>query len=235
LGLNGLPIQAESAVVFQGGVCANTCVMPIVTLIQEFEEGECYNFWDAIQNVNQNFGWLNWTWNNEGACKASAVCLEGNLNPDTCNSGRIKVDGWVANDGGVSNSVNVRNWLDYYIDNGIPFTVIIYDIAGCNWESPPCHIPPSDKCGCKETGDGSPDNPAGWGYHVVGFAKFQPTGYFLASGKKGGNAYGDDGSTCVGPEETGGNRITGVFIDWVEGEVGNCTPVGNITAPRVTK
>ena len=221
LGQDGFAISAESAVVFEGA-CAHNCVMPIAALTETFQFDECYNIYDGAEPGS--FGWLNWQFGHEGdTCKCSAVCLEDNLDPLTCNSGRLEVGDWVASDSGISNKVQIRDRLEYYIDNDEPFTIIIYDITGCM----------SDKCDeCASWQSGAK---RGFAYHVVGFAEFQLIGYSLATGGGAGQAYGHDGEGCLGPDPTGGNRLTGRFLQWVGGEGGDCVPFGSLIAPRVIK
>jgi hypothetical protein len=220
IGLDGIEVEADSAVVFQGA-CYNNCIVPIATYSRTFEFGQCYNIWNG--DGPGNFGWLNWTLQGNtceqggGAC--SNTCLEQNLDPETCNSGRIGVGDWVGGTSGDNNSNGVRGQLRWYIDNLVPFTVIVYDYTN---EGGGC---------CRPQG--------GLWYHVIGFAKFQPLAYKLAQG--GGNEYNPYGVTidmCVdwGADPQGGNRITGEFLGWVEGEGGDCNPYdGGIIAPRVIK
>jgi hypothetical protein len=226
LGYDGLPVQAESAVIFEGA-CRDSCVMPIATYTETFDYDECYNIYDGAEPGS--FGWLNWQFQKgSDTCKCSAVCLGANLDPILCNSGTIEVGDWVASDSGISNSSAIRELLEMYIDTDTPFTVIVYDITQCMGGK-------CDECASKQNG-----SDRGLGYHVVGFAKFQLKGYALSSGGGGGSSYGWDGinppsQVCLGPEPTGGNRLTGIFMGWVEGEGGECDPYGTIIAPRVIK
>ncbi|MGD8491649.1 MAG: pilus assembly protein TadG-related protein [Anaerolineae bacterium] len=221
LGQDGFAISAESAVVFEGA-CADTCVMPIAAYTETFKTDECYNIYDGAEPGS--FGWLNWQYGHEGdTCKCSATCLADNLDPLTCNSGRIEVGDFAASDSGISNKIQIRDQLEHYIDNNEPFTIIIYDYTECR----------NGKCDeCAQWQSGAE---RGFAYHVIGFAKFQLIGYSLATGGGSGQAYGDDGESCLGPEPTGGNRLTGRFMDWVEGEAGDCVPYGGLIAPRVIK
>jgi len=228
LGLSGLPIQAEAAVVFEPGPCTAGCLAPIATLTETFQFDECYNIWDGPhgggggEGGSGNFGWLNWSWQGAGhSCEdiglpddCSVNCLEYNLGKDTCLSGLIDVGDWVAGTTGVKNANSIRDELRWYIDTNTPFIVIIYDtIQGT---------------GCGKKGHGT-------AYHVVGFAEFQPVGYRLSHGGGAGIIYDTiDPDTCVdwGSE---GNRITGVFKRWVtDGLGGECNDFG-VLVPRMTK
>jgi Tfp pilus assembly protein PilE len=223
LGQDGFAISAESAVVFEGA-CAYPCVMPIATLTQTFEFGKCYNIYDGAESGS--FGWLHWQFQEEKheECKCSATCLASNLNPLTCNSGRIEVGDWVASDSGISNKKEIRDQLEWYIANPKePFVVIIYDITDCMGGK------------CDECAQWQKGAARGFAYHVIGFARFEVLGYSLATGSGGGQSYGHDGTGCEEPEETGGNRITGRFLEWAGGEGGDCVPFGSIIAPRVIK
>jgi len=356
VGLDGLPINAESAVVFNGDVCSLNCIAPIATYTMTFQTDDnddgfpCYNIWDGTRQQNaggscpdwgnctagtcqlnpahscstksdcagvcpgggvcslptdgsvscenngdctadygnctagtcqynssvacdgkedcqsvcvsqgwtcsiagtpcstddecpaegdfcedgvssgssSGLGWLNWSMQGPGhSCRdvgeaddCSTRCLTYNLEPGTCLSGEIFVSGpdgesWVAGTAGIKNSTNVRDWLEWYIDNKEPITVVIYDQSrgrGCNHAGSP--------------GSGHLE------YRVVGFAEFTVRGYELANGN--GVSYGHDGAGC---EDWGaeGNRITGTFIRWVDGSPGECDTAGTIVAPRVIK
>ncbi len=232
LGFDAFPVQADSAVVFEGA-CSDICIMPIATYTETFVTGECYNIYDGAEPGS--FGWLHWQFQKGGeACRCSVPCLRDNMDPLTCNSGRIQVGDWVASDSGISNDKCIRNRLRCYMgfplepgcaitcDNPDPepFTVIIYDATECMGGK-------CDEC--------AKEGPRGFAYHVAGFAKFQLLGYSLSSGGGGGSSAGHDGYGCLGPEPTGGNRLTGMFIEWVEGEGGDCDPYGSIIAPRVIR
>jgi hypothetical protein len=197
--------------------------MPIATLTETFLFDECYNIYDG--DHPGSFGWLHWQFQRgaDEACRCNAVCTASNLDPNSCNSGQLSVGDWVASDSGISNSAAIRNQLRWYMDTVTPFTVVVYDITDCM----------AGKCDeCAKMQGGSP---RGFAYHVVGFAKFQLIGFSLATGGGGGQSYGHDGTGCLGPEPTGGNRITGRFLEWVEGEGGDCDPYGTIIAPRVVR
>jgi len=237
IGLDGIPVSAESAVVFEG-VCTAPCIVPIATYTYSFEFDHCYNIWNG--EGSGNFGWLNWSWQNEPACEqggstCSSGCVADNL-VDPCRSGMISVGDWLAGTVGDNNSNAIRAALRDYIDTQTPFTVPIYDRVGCPWNSPPCDQG-DPGCTCAACGGGDPGNGQGWGYRVVGFAKFLPIAYQLAQG--GGNAYpqGFDPSICdtVGEPPHGGNRISGYFLGFVEGEGGNCGSYGTIIAPSVIR
>jgi hypothetical protein len=294
VGLDGLPIRADAAVVFGGPPCSDDCIFPMAVLSDTFQTAPaCYNIWDGMrqtcgggevcsndcetscatnddcdfglcrangkcQNNSQldctsnedcvgvcetsgggsgsssSLGWLNWSRQGpEHSCEVvglpndcSEGCLEYNMTPDTCLSGQIGVQAWVAGAGGIKNSGSIRDLLDCYcfgcthrpgLECGSllprPVTIIVYDVAegnGCNQGSQP---------GKQQ-------------FHVVGFAKFNILGYALAQG--GGNANGHDGSGCL-DYGTEGNRVTGEFIEWCEGNGGDCDAVGTIIAPRVIK
>jgi hypothetical protein len=176
-----------------------------------------------------SLGWLNWSLQGEShSCQSvgegsdcSASCQEYNLRQDTCLSGRIAVDEWVAGTAGVKNSRDVRAGLNCYLgtapvsadcpEPGAPITVVVYDTYVGN--------------GCNQG-----QNPSKMRYHVVGFAKFQVLGYQLSQG--GGTSVGHDGSGCA-DYGTQGNRITGEFLEWVDGEPGDCDAAGTVIAPRV--
>jgi hypothetical protein len=222
LGQDGFALSAESAVVFEGA-CAYPCVMPIATLTETFKYDECYNIYDGAESGS--FGWLNWQFGKKGeTCKCSATCLEANLNPETCSSGLVEVNSWVASDSGISNKKEIRDWLEYYMANpDKDFIVIIYDVTQCM----------NGKCDeCAQWQNGAP---RGFAYHVIGFAKFELLGYSLSTGGGGGQSYGHDGTGCLGPENAGGNRITGKYVRWFGGMGGSCSPYGSVMAPRVIK
>ncbi len=176
-----------------------------------------------------SLGWLNWSMQGaDHSCKyvgegadCSESCQEYNLRQMTCLSGQVAVGEWVAGTAGIKDSHGVRTALDCYLGTaspsltcpvpGEPITIIVYDTYvgnGCNQDQ----------------------NPGKMKYHVVGFAKFKVLGYQLAHGV--GTAVGHDGSGCAdyGVE---GNRITGEFLEWVEGVPGDCDAAGTIVAPRV--
>jgi hypothetical protein len=237
LGLDGLSIQAESAVVF-GGACSGICVMPIAAYTETFLYDECYNIYDG--DHPGSFGWLNWQFSRgDDTCKCSAVCTERNLDPLTCNSGLLRVGEYVASDSGLANTKDIRNQLKCYagltpLDPGgsvncthigepEPFTIIIYDETACYGGF------------CDECAKVAPAGNRGFAYRIAGFAKFQLLGFSLATGDGSGQSYGHDGEGCLGPEPTGGNRMTGRFIKWVEGEGGDCGAYGTLIAPRVVK
>ncbi|HSJ55146.1 MAG TPA: pilus assembly protein TadG-related protein [Anaerolineae bacterium] len=199
--------------------CVGTCEVP-VDPEAPFEIGP---------TSMSSLGWLNWSMQGAAhSCRSvdvgadcSESCQEYNLRQDTCLSGRIAVGDWVAGTAGVKNSHDVRGALDCYLgtaplsstcpDPGGPITVVIYDTYvgnGCNQDQ----------------------NPGKMKYHVVGFAKFTVLGYQLAQGR--GTAVGHDGSGCA-DYGTEGNRITGEFLGWVDGEPGDCDAAGTIIAPRV--
>jgi hypothetical protein len=230
VGLDGLPIQAEAAVVFQDGVCVASCIAPIAVITREFQLDQCYNIWNGADQ-SSSFGWLNWAWNKSPACQqggstCNAGCIADNLNPLTCDSGRIELPTWIAGTTGDNNSNGIRSQLSWYIDNDVPFTVPIYDYTGYQGGS-------TAACG-----NGDPDNPWGLGFHVIAFAKFQPEYFSLAQGLGNDHPNGYDDSDCedwsLGPH--GGNRITGRFMGFVEGETGSCDPPDTgLIAPCVVK
>lgn len=236
MGLDGISIDAEAAVLIEGGVCSAGCVAPIATLTTTFEfSPTCYNLWDGWKQTEAeagsgNFGWLNFSWQGNGhSCKdvglpddCSVGCLEYNLTEGTCLSGVIHVNEWVGGAVGVMNANQIRDELEYFINNNIPVTVIIYDII--------------QGSGCGKSG-------AGTAYRVKGFAKFQPTGYMLAQGS--GSSYDRpapndpdelwaDPDTCAdwGAE---GNRITGFFIEWVDLDGGGDCSYFGIVGPHLVK
>ena len=176
---------------------------------------------DEAGGSSSGLGWLNWSLQGSGhSCQdvgepsdCSEGCLEYNLVPDTCLSGDIGVNDWVAGASGIKNASGVRNMLEWYIDTETPMTVIVYDVfsgSGCN----------------------QGQNPGKLKYHVVGFAEFKVLGYGLSQGS--GNAYGHDGAGC---DDWGmeGNRITGEFLGWVDGSPGDCESNGTITPPQMIK
>lgn len=237
MGLDGLAVEAEAAVVFEGA-CTGQCVLPIAAFTETFLYDECYNIYDG--DHPGSFGWLNWQFNRGGdVCKCSAVCLGHNLDPLTCASGLLRVGDWVASDSGLADTKDIRNQLKCYagitpLDPGgtvtcdhpgepEPFTIIIYENTECFAGF------------CEECGQEGPHGNRGFAYQIAGFAKFQLLGFSLATGGGGGQSYGHDGTGCLGPEATGGNRLTGRFIEWVEGDGGNCGGYGTIIAPTVVK
>lgn len=219
-GLDGLPVQATAAVVLQPP-CGASCVVPIATYTMTFTaaEGTCYNIWNG--DGPGNFGWLNWSLQgsgcDQGGDTCSSRCLEENLSPNSCKSGLIHVGDDAAGTTGDKNSGLVRKVLKYYIDTPEHFTVIVWDVT-------------NEQQGC-----GHPGN--GLYYHVAGFAEMQLIGYQLAQG--GGQIYDpiQDPSTCVtlGTGPHGGNRLTAYFIQWVDGEPGNCDAAGSLLIPRLVK
>jgi hypothetical protein len=219
IGLDGISVEADAAVVFEGA-CSDNCVMPIAPYSRTFETGLCYNIWNG--EGSGNFGWLNWTLQGNtceqggGAC--SAQCLEQNLDPDECNSGRIEVPTWVGGTVGDKNSNGIRQQLRWYIDEMEPFTVPIWDYT-------------NEGGGCGRPG-------SGLHYHIVALAKFQALAYQLSQG--GGNAYNPydiDIEDCEdwGDGPHGGNRITGMFVEWYGGGAGDCVPWDSLIAPRVIR
>jgi hypothetical protein len=176
-----------------------------------------------------SLGWLNWSMQGpEHSCRyvdegpdCNVSCQEYNLRQFTCLSGNISVGDWVAGTAGIKNSFSIRRALDCYLgtipasadcpEPGAPITIIIYDAYvgnGCNQDQ----------------------NPGKMKYHVVGFAKFRVLGYQLAEGI--GTAVGHDGSGCAdyGVE---GTRITGEFLEYVEGQPGDCNAAGTVFALRM--
>jgi hypothetical protein len=184
---------------------------------------------------NSGLGWLNWSLQGaDHSCRdvglssdCSEPCLEYNLTPDTCLSGMISVGDWVASTSGVKNGSHIRTLLQCYADlppgnadpicttPGQPITVAVYDAWHGN--------------GCNQNQGAAAAKLA---YHVVGFAEFKILGYELSRGS--GSAAGYNGAGC---EDWGmeGNRITGVFIGWVDGTPGDCETNGTITAPKMVK
>jgi hypothetical protein len=363
VGLNGLPIQADAAVVFAGNLCEAGCIAPIAVLTMTFEYAPaCYNIWDGTRQQEvggdcpdygacdggtcrkndtvlcrtdedctgvcplggvcslprdgsqactsngdcadygpcvgtssktcqgdpsiacnndadcrgtckerigwycsatgtpclgdedcgeddfcedstggggtSGLGWLNWTLNRDGrSCQdageandCSTACLVYNMQRETCLSGAVEVDEWVAGTSGVKNSSNARTMLQCYA--GLPpganspmctrpgdsITISVYDVAHGN--------------GCNQTGA---ENSGKLEYHVVGFAEFRVHGYMLSQGS--GNAYCEPGYDCDNCEDwgQGGNRITGEFIRWVDGIPGDCDTNSTITPFRMVK
>jgi hypothetical protein len=219
IGLDGISVEANSAVVFVGA-CSDNCVFPIAPYSQTYEIGVCYNIWNG--EGPGNFGWLNWTLQpdaeecQQGAC--SEQCLEQNLVFTDCNSGNIAVDMWVGGTVGDNNSKGIRDQLEWYINKNVPVTL-------------PMWYETNDGEGCGQPG-------SGLHYHIGRLAKFQIIAYQLAQG--GGNAYPPDfdPEDCVewGDEEpNGGNRITGYFVEYCDGEPGDCVPFDDLIAPRVIR
>lgn len=271
LGLSGLPLRAEAAVQFQAACSSGDCVLPIAVHamgftggdpsqgIPGFIEGECYNLWDG--DGPGNFGWLNWS--TKGfSCPAeigddcSAECLRYNMDPASCTRNgelEIQVGNLIGGTTGVKNANQVRNWLQYYIDNNIVALMVVYDQI----------VNPG---GCGKVVNGVPH---GQMYRVAGMGAFQITGYRLSHGKgyvtydkpgtdpttcldfppcyrmcdeNGENCVrcdpDVDGEDCVPCEwlETGDvNRITGIARPYTGGDTGNCHAVGNLLAPRLSK
>jgi hypothetical protein len=219
IGLDGISVEADSAVIFEGA-CSDNCIIPIAPYSRTFETGLCYNIWNG--EGAGNFGWLNWTLQgntcDQGGGPCSAKCLEQNLDPETCNSGRIEVGDWVGGTVGVNCSEGIRDQLKWYINEMEPFTVPIWDET-------------NEGGGCGKPG-------SGLHYHVAGFAKFQALAYQLSQGQGNAyNPYGIDIDDCEdwGDGPHGGDRITGMFLDWFEGEGGDCDPFGSVIAPSVIR
>jgi hypothetical protein len=78
LGLDGLPIQAEAAVVIEAGVCAAGCLAPIATLTTTFEFDECYNIFDGPTAGGEDQGGDHAGWacalDNDVLCDTDADC-----------------------------------------------------------------------------------------------------------------------------------------------------------------
>jgi hypothetical protein len=247
VGLDGLPLDATAAVVL-GKTCVDDCVVPIATHDRVFitstdPYSPCYNIWNGTGPGN--FGWLNWSWQalygdpatppedcRQDDC--SAQCLGQNLLPEDCNSGFVAVDDWVAGTTGVTSDVKVRKALDHYIDNLIPFTVIVWHEIYCGDGQT------SEECEGAE-GQGCGPWPSGLHYRVKGFARMQLLGYKLAEGE--GNAHDPwvDPLQCVplgevpGDDPNAGNRLTAKFLPWTSGQGGGCQAEGTVYGLRLTK
>jgi hypothetical protein len=88
VGLDSLPIQAESAVVFSGDVCSMSCLAPIATYTMTFQTDDngdgfpCYNIWDGTRQQNGGGNCPDWgdciggkcSLNNGITCKKTADC-----------------------------------------------------------------------------------------------------------------------------------------------------------------
>jgi hypothetical protein len=219
LGFNGYPVQATAAALLEYA-CGVDCLLPIAmhTLPFTLTQGTCYNIWNGAGSGN--FGWLNWTkqeatyqW---GACTPNT--LEYDMTPGLCNSGLVEVGDWIAGTVGVNDAPKVRNSLKYYIDNEVPVTVVVWDES-------------------QGTGCGSAEG--GLAYRAAGFARMLLLGYQLPQGQ-GVVTYPEDfdpedpvnGCATVGLDPNNGFRISGRFLDWAEGEGGNCEAIGTVRAPR---
>lgn len=81
LGLEGLDISADAAVVFSCPM-ADTCVMPIATFSETFVLDQCYNIYDGTEPGS--FGFLNWQFGQgSDVCKCAATCTVYNMDPFT--------------------------------------------------------------------------------------------------------------------------------------------------------
>jgi len=224
--------------------CSGTCDTPYTSVCSGDPLHACDSDADCPEGQyceddqgghNSGLGWLNWSLQgNSHSCQSvgqssdcSENCLEYNLTPQTCLSGLVSVGDWVAGASGVKNSHDIRTLLQCYANlepgrsdpicttPGAPVTVVVYDEWNGN--------------GCNQNQDAAANKLA---YHVVGFAEFKITGYELAHGN--GSAAGYNGAGC---EDWGtyGNRITGVFVGWVDGTPGDCVANGTISAPVMVK
>lgn len=183
--------------------------------------------------------------------------LGNNLHPENCASGYIQVDDWVSNTPGIMNANNqVLCYLDYYLgiwrdpkDCGVssdvpqPFTIVVYDGTNADNNTGTCNV----------MNDPTQPSTGGLHYRVAGFAKMGILGYLLSQGGKNVTAqidnpefYGlpsdfDPLTDCVtlGAEPHSGNRITALFLEWVEdfNSSDACyDPTGTLlSAPRLTE
>ena len=251
-GFDGYPLQAR-AVALLREACGSDCVVPIVTQKDALFDGDgeplteqCFNIYSESETgAPGSYGWVSWTWQ-EGVCgDGSRPCplvpqgngcdttnLEGNLHPDNCASGYIRVDDWVANTPGIANaSTKVLCYLNYYlgyedpnltcdveIGDPQPFTIVVYDYTNVSADNPnPASC--SGRLSEEELADLDPDD---WGlhYHVAGFAKMQILGYRLSQGgdniSAGIEGTPEDGDCLTfGDDPHQGNRITAQLIDYV--------------------
>jgi hypothetical protein len=197
------------------------------------QEGEYCE--DGVGGGSSGLGWLNWSMQEDGSCEepfdtsdCSADCLMSNMQNDSCLSGDIDVKDWIAGSSGIKTSGEIRTMLQCYANlppgnnspmctnPGDPITVIVYDRA--------------DGDGCNQ---GKQDDKLR--YRVAGFAAFQVKGYMLAQGS--GSAKCQPGFDCENCIDwgSGGNRITGVFLDWVDGVSGTCDAQGTVTGIKLVK
>jgi hypothetical protein len=84
VGLDGLPISADSAVVFSGDVCTMNCIAPIATYTMTFQTDDnddnlpCYNIWDGTRQQSGGGNCPDW-----GNCTGGTCQLNSNI---TCSS-----------------------------------------------------------------------------------------------------------------------------------------------------
>lgn len=187
----------------------------------------------------------------------SSICLATNLEPDHCNSGFVRVGDWTAGTTGVSNDVKVRNQLETYIgdpdcypleytaetewvtgDNRwdgvcdpnrepIPFTVVVWGAGDNIWADGFISTGViTDGSGCGDVDQYG--DPKGLNYNVVGFAKMQLLGHQLSQGKAYDPVISPSDCVTVSLSTQGGNRLTAVFLGWVDGTAGTCEAKGTV-------
>lgn len=199
LGFDGYPVQARAAVFFDVACTGGWCMLPIAINDTGFmdvasqQPGQCFDMWDGAGAGN--FGWVNWSLNSpEGtdkySCKSeelynwgftddlpsdcSAQCLDINMNPNYCvriNPADIGYHDPVGGTSGIKNGDFIREWFKYYITEGTPVQVLVYDTTIGN-----------KKTG-QEAGCANPSNENGLRYRTVGFACFVMTGFRLSHGQ----------------------------------------------------
>jgi hypothetical protein len=100
LGLDGLPLQAEAAVVLEEGACTAGCLAPIATLTETFEfyedTGACYNIWDGPKTTKDGGG--------SGVCSIDST-TSCDVDAD-CDFSYCKLNGTCADNPGVSCSID---------------------------------------------------------------------------------------------------------------------------------
>jgi hypothetical protein len=81
VGLDGLPLQAEAAVLFDVACTGEACMLPIAIHTMDdplvepiFNPGDCYNLYDG--SGSGNFGWLNWSLQSPKDGEYTYSCLD---------------------------------------------------------------------------------------------------------------------------------------------------------------
>jgi hypothetical protein len=129
LGQSSFDSAARAAAAFVPVGATDRGLHPIAVDWQDFDYNQSYDIFAG--GGPGNFGWLGWDGCTNSPCIRQSLAPAGNseayVNPYQPDDDVVTVGDWVEGSTGVANTGNIQALLDYFIDNEIPMTIVVWD------------------------------------------------------------------------------------------------------------